>query len=120
MRSGVDREARRVVDAVADHRPAVVASRLNAIQLVSALRSVLVGPQLAGGGVHEHSLHVAMSVAPDLRLRSWAIHERVVRGYASVVMQADDLALVIGEILRGMRLQLSFRRHLAIAGGDEH
>src|SRR5688500_19993749 len=89
MRSGVDREARRIVDAVADHRPAIVASRLNAIQLVSALRSVLVGPQFAGSGVDQQPLHVAMSVAPDLRLRSGTIHERVVRGHAPVVMQPD-------------------------------
>ena len=57
-----------VVDAVADHRPAVVLALLDDVDLVAAARAVLVRPQLAGRRMQRRALHIAVAVAPDFRL----------------------------------------------------
>ena len=64
-------------------------------------------------------LHVAVAVAPDLRPGAGATHERVVGRHTPVVMQPDHLAVMIRQILRGMRLELAFRRYLAVAERQE-
>ena len=119
MRARVDGQTGRVVHAESDHRPAIVLARLDAIQLVAALRPVLVGPQIAGLRMNRQALHVAMAVAPDFRPRAGAGHERIVRRHAAVVVQADDLAVMVGEVLRRMRFEVAFRRHLPIAERQE-
>ena len=53
------------LDAMADHSPSVVASGLEAIQLISAARPVLGFPQLAGRGIERQALGIAMAVSPD-------------------------------------------------------
>ena len=77
--------------AVARHydRPSVVPARLDAIELVAALRAMFVRPDVAGLRMNREPLHVAVSVTPDLRPRAGAAHERVVRRHAPVVMEAD-------------------------------
>ena len=56
-----------------------------------------------------------MPVGPDLGLGAGAVHERVVRRDPPVVVQADDLAVVIGQILRRMGLEVPFGGDLPVA-----
>src|SRR5690606_11107010 len=67
-----------VLDAVTDHRPAVVEAGPDQVQLVPALRAVLVQPQVPGLRVQRQALRVPVPVAPDLRQRVRPPHERVV------------------------------------------
>src|SRR5688572_28762097 len=119
MGAAMDDQAGRVVDAIADDRPAVVLALLDAIQLVAALRPMLVRPQVAGLRVDDEALRVAMAVAPDLRARALATDERVVRRHAAVVVEAQDLALVVRQVLRRVGFEVALGRRLAIAGRQE-
>jgi hypothetical protein len=56
MRAAVDGETGRVVHAESNHRPSVVPARLNEIEFVASLGSVLVGPHIAGLGMNGESL----------------------------------------------------------------
>src|SRR5690606_28093112 len=47
------------------------------------------------------------------------LDERVVRGHAPIVVEADDGAVMIREILRGVLLEIAFGRNLAIAESEE-
>ncbi len=60
--AGVDGGAASVVDPVSDDRPAVVLSRLDQIELIAALRTVLVGPEVSGDRVKGHSLGISVTV----------------------------------------------------------
>jgi hypothetical protein len=96
-----------VLHAVADHRPSIVAAAHDHVELVAALGAVLRGPQLTRLRVEGEALQAAVSVAPDLGERAGATDERVIRRYAPVVVQADDLTLMKRKILSGML----FARH---------
>ena len=61
---------------------------------------------------------IAVAVRPDLGECALATDERVVGRHASVVVQAQHLAVVRGQILCRMALQI-LRIDLAIADGDE-
>src|SRR5215468_6880238 len=89
-----------VVDAVADHRPAVILALLDEIDLVAAARPMLVLPQLSGHGVEREPLGIAVAVAPDLRLGGRLADEGIVRRNRAIGPDANDLAEVVGEILR--------------------
>src|SRR5215813_6452408 len=73
-----------VVDAVADHRPAVVLARLGNVDLVAAARAMLVLPQLPGLGIERRALRIAVAIAPDLRLGACPIYEWIVGRHRSV------------------------------------
>jgi len=90
----------RILDAIADRRPAVVAAGERAVQLVAAARAVLVGPQLARIRVERRALYVAVPVGPDLRQRAGTIHERIVGRHLAVALDAHHLAEVRVERLR--------------------
>src|SRR5690606_571550 len=70
---------RRVVDAVAVDRPAVVGALLDQVELVAALRAVLTLPDVAVG-IDREALRAAVPVAPDLRPGVRTPHEGVVVG----------------------------------------
>ena len=95
----VDTRAR-IIDAVTDHRPAVILAGLRDVDLVAAARAVLVHPHLARRRIERGALRIAVAVAPDFRLGAGLFHERIVRRHRSVGAHAHDLADVIGEILR--------------------
>ena len=118
-RPGVDGGPAAVVHAVADHRPAVVQAGPDEVELVAALRSVLVGPQVAGLGVHEQPLRVAVSVAPDLGQGAGLPDERVVVGHAAVVVEADGDAVMVRRVLRGVGRQVAPRAGHPIAHRGE-
>ena len=107
MRAGVNREPGLIVHAEPDHRPPVVATRLKTIQLVAALWSVLVRPHVAGFRMNRDSLHIAVAVTPDLRLRPVALHEWVVFRNPPIVVEPNYLAVMVGKILRGVRLEVT-------------
>ena len=69
-----------IIDAVADHRPAVIPALAYDVNLVAAARSVFDLPEIARGGIDRETLLVAMAVTPDFRLGALAPNERVVRG----------------------------------------
>src|SRR5215468_8060401 len=89
-----------VVDAVADHRPAVVLAFLDDVDLVATARPVLVLPQLPGHGVEREPLGIAMAVAPDLGLGGRPADEGIVRRDRAIGPDANDLAEIVGKILR--------------------
>src|SRR6266436_2563901 len=67
-----------ILPAVRDHRPAVVGAATNDIELVPAERTVFVLPQLSGFGMHNQSLRVAMSIAPNFGSRVLRSDEGIV------------------------------------------
>src|SRR5215831_13156754 len=89
-----------VVDAVADHRPAVILALLDEGYPGAAARPMLGLPQLSGGGVEREPLGIAVTVAPDLRLGGRLADEGIVRRNRAIRPDANDLAEVVGEILR--------------------
>src|SRR5438094_9638112 len=99
MRAGVDLVAA-VIDAVADHRPAVISAGFSDVDLVAAARTVLVHPQFAGLRVESRALRIAMAVAPDFRLGARPFDEGIVYRRRAVWPNAHDLAEVVAEILR--------------------
>ena len=117
----VDPRSAPVVDPVAHDRPAVVPARQDQVDLVSALRAVLVEPEVAGLGMEREALRVAVAVAVDVLERALGSDERIVGGDAPVVVQAHDHAVVGGEVLRRVGRQFgepATRRHLPVPGGD--
>src|SRR5690606_24202967 len=106
LAAAVQHRTGRVVHAVADHRPAVVRAPANHVQLVAALRAVLVRPQHSGFRMEREALRIAVTVAPDLGQCAVLSDERVVLWDAAVVVETQDLALVAAEILGGMILDV--------------
>src|SRR5581483_7415560 len=89
-----------IVDAIADHRPAVVLALLDEVDLIAAARAVLLLPQFAADRMKGEALRVAVAVAPDLRTCALSADERIVLRNAAVRRDAHDLAVVDGEVLR--------------------
>src|SRR5262245_7380757 len=89
-----------VVDAVADHRPAVILALLDKVDLVAAARPMLVLPQLSGDGVERKPLGISVAVAPDLWLGRRLADEGIVRRNRAIGPDANDLAEVVAKILR--------------------
>src|SRR5262249_7805837 len=56
-----------VVDAIADHRPAVVPATFDHVDLVAATRPVLMLPQPSGRRIEREPLRIAVAIAPDFR-----------------------------------------------------
>ena len=100
-----------VLGAVGDDGPAVVAPRLDHVELVAALRAVLVGPQFAGLRMEGEPLHVAVAEAPDLGQGSGAADEGIVGGHPPVRLDAHQLAVVVAERLRIVALTALAEAH---------
>ncbi len=88
-----------IVEAVGDHRPAVVLPGTHDVDLVAALRAVLMRPEFAGSGMQSSALHVAVAKGPFLRSCIRLADEGIVGRQPAVVVQADDLAGVVIEPL---------------------
>src|SRR5262249_24469944 len=89
-----------VVDAVADHWPAVILALLDEVDLVAAARPMFVLAQLSGQGVEREALGIAVAVAPDLGLGGRPADEGIDRRNRAIGPDANDLAEVVGKILR--------------------
>ena len=98
-----------VMHAVRDHRPTVVAPRLRLVHLIPAARSVCDCPEPTAI-IKRCTLCVAMAERPDFR-QSAAICEGVVLRDRTIAIDADDLAIMALNILRG-------RAVTAIANGQ--
>ena len=88
-----------VVHPVGDHGPAVIQTRSHHVDLVTALRSVLVGPKLAGYGVQRSALHVAIAQRPFFVQGPCLPCVGVVGRHTPVVMQANDRAGMVVQFL---------------------
>src|SRR5262249_10271245 len=89
-----------VVAAVADDRPAVISPRLQHVQFVAAVRTVLVLPDLTREWIErEPELH-AMTDRENRRLVAALSDERIVRRHAAIVLESQDLAGEIVGVLR--------------------
>ncbi len=115
----VDRQAAAVVHAVPDHRPAVVPAGQDEVELVAPLGTVLGDPDVPGLGVDRQALGVPVPVAPDLGTGAVPPDEGIVGGDPAVVVQADHDAVVVGEVLGRVALQVALGRGLAVAHRDE-
>jgi hypothetical protein len=89
-----------IVDAIADHRPAIVAAREHPVDLIPAARAVLGRPKVPGLRVERGSLHVAMTVGPDLGLGPRLVPEGIVGRHAAIGVDAHHLAEVARQVLR--------------------
>jgi hypothetical protein len=65
------------------------------------------------------ALHIAMTVAPDLRARSRTAHERIVGWHAAIVVKPHDLAMMVRQVLRRVRFEVALGRHLPVAEREE-
>src|SRR5262249_60665682 len=81
-------------------RPALILALLDDVDLVATARPMLVLPQLPGHGVEREALGIAMAVAPDLRLGGRPADEGIVRRDRAIGPDANDLAEIVGKILR--------------------
>ena len=107
-----------IVDAEADHRPAVILALLRHVDLVAALGPVLDDPQFAAHRVDRRGLDVAVAVRPDFGLGVFVADEGIVGRHRAVGADADHLAEMAGEILR-RRLEVALARRQeqrAVAG----
>src|SRR5581483_10599832 len=96
----VDRDRpSRIVDAVGGERPAVIAAAVDEVELVSALRPVLVGPQLSRHLVEGKALRISVAEAPDFRSGRRLLAERIIVGNGPVAPDAHDAARCVGQIL---------------------
>ena len=82
-----------IVHAVADDGPAVVAAALDVVDFVASAGTVLALPDVAGGGMGDESLGVAVTEGPDGGAGIGLLDERVVAGDASVVVDAVDFTV---------------------------
>src|SRR5580704_2351710 len=109
-----------ILPTIRDHRPAVVCAAMNQVEFVAAQRTMLVRPQLSSYGVHNQALRIAMSVAPDLRLRILGANERIVGRNAAIIAQAKNLTRVIVELLRPVLVMALANRQEQITIEENH
>ena len=106
-----------VVDPVRDHRPSVVGSAHDQVELVSAAGAMFVRPDVAGERVDRQPLHVPVAVAPDLGEGIAASDEGIVGGHAPVVVKPHDGPHVIAQVERRV-IGEGVRRHHPVAHRD--
>ena len=109
-----DRRAR-IVDAVHDHRPAVVLALLDDVELVAAARTVLGFPQAAGPRIERQAFLAADAIGPDLGQDARLAEERIVGRRRAVGRDVNDLAEMGVQPLR----HVPRRRIRAVADGHE-
>src|SRR5262249_38514767 len=97
---------------VTDNRPSIVGAGLDDIDFVSTHRAVLAGPDFTSVGVNRHSLRIAVSVGINLRLGTRPLDEGIIGRDTPVVVEANNLSVVLAEILRKR-----FGRRTAITNG---
>ena len=85
----------------------------------ATLRPMLGRPQVARDRIQCEALWVSVSVTPDLGERSLCSDERIVGGNAPIVMQPDHDAVMVRQVLRRVRIQITRRGGLPVSGGDE-
>src|SRR2546425_4656777 len=83
----------------AHNRPAVVPAGPNDVDLIAAIRSVLVFPDLSGSGMDCQSERRAMTERVDLWLVALAPDERIVVRNASVIAKSQQFAAIVLGIL---------------------
>src|SRR5262245_15242126 len=92
----------RVVPPEAHDRPPVVASGGDDVDLVAAVRTVLVLPDRAAHRMNDEPERIAMAERVNLRPVPLTAGERIVRRNRSVLVEAQELAAQAGGILRDL------------------
>ena len=103
-RAFADPGAGDVIASEGDHRPAVIGAGADDVDLVAALRAVLVRPQLVGQRVERRALDVAVAEGELLGQGARLADEGVVLRHAAVVMQADHRAGMVVQPLGAIHL----------------
>ena len=89
-----------VIDAVRDHGPAIVVSRLDNIYLITAAGAVFMGNQDVFDGIKHQPLNVPVPVTVYFRQSAFPANEGVVGGNTAIRVQPHDLAQMTGQVLR--------------------
>tara|TARA_B100002049_G_C15776032_1_gene248758 strand:+ start:30 stop:317 length:288 start_codon:yes stop_codon:yes gene_type:complete len=84
--STVNGDTRSIVHAETYDWPSVVQPRTDQVQLIAALWSVFVKPNIPRFRMESESLSVSMTIRPNLRMHSLLAYEGVVFGNATVFM----------------------------------
>jgi len=91
----VDGESGAVVHTETDDRPSVVKTGVDQVELITALWSVLVEPEVACLGMNTEPLSITVAVCPNLREDIGSADKRVVAGDSAVVVKPDGRAVVV-------------------------
>src|SRR6266446_1028158 len=67
-----------IIESIRNHRPAVIVARLDYVDLIAALRAMLLFPQFAGCGIDRQALGIAVAERPDFRFGIGLPDERIV------------------------------------------
>ena len=87
-----------VVDAVCDHRPAIVEPATDDVDLVPPLRSMLVLPKRTRCRVDRKADGVSVAVRPNLRKRAFAADERVIQRDCAISVSYTHLLGTAGAL----------------------
>src|SRR5688572_15536970 len=119
-RAFADLRADSIIHAIGDHWPAVVQPGADNVDLVPALRPMLVRPQRAGLRMQRSSLRVSIAERVLLRFPSRLADERVARRNAPIIVQANDRAGVIVRFLRSFHLPAITERDVQVSRSVEY
>ena len=89
-----------VIDAVTDHRPAVVLALNNDIYFIATFRPMLLFPQLALS-IKCKTFGVANTIGPYLAPRPGLSDKRIVSRNGTIGLNTNNLAKRVGKILGG-------------------
>src|SRR5262245_42693250 len=92
-----------VLASIADDRPAVIRTRFEDVDFITAVRSIFVEPHLAGSRVHRQTESAAVAQRVDLGPVAGASNERVVCGDAAVILEPQNFSAEIVGILSRVR-----------------
>src|SRR5204862_4417616 len=85
--------------AIADERPAIVATSTDDVDFVAAIRAILVLPDVAGARLNGETERVPVAEGIHFRFAAGASNERVVARHGAVVAQPQHFARVAVRIL---------------------
>src|SRR5262245_48756227 len=88
-----------IISSVTHHRPAVILAGQDDVELVAAIRPVLVLPNHTGVRVNCQSQRIAMTERKDFRLVTGSANERIVGCGRSVVAKAKNFAAMAHRVL---------------------
>ena len=112
--------AKTIINAIGNHGPAVIKPRAHHIDLITALRPMLMRPQLTRSGVKGGALHVAVTKGPFFGHGIDTFGEGIVERHAAVVMQANDRPRVVIQFLGALLITPVTQSQIQHAGFVEH
>ena len=101
-----------IVEPLRNTHPAVIAAANDSVDFVPAARSEFAFPQFARIRVDRQAERVAMAGGPYFGRMPFAAHPRVARRHAAIIVQAQNLAEMVGRVLHQFAV-------IAVTAGDE-